>query len=545
MLRSLLCISIIIVSLSCESEDDSDAGTASAAGSLQLGFKSVQSENSSASAGLLQTVADAPFKNYSNASGKPDELNLTVYRIALNPSQTAADRSSRPVFDAPDGKTLAINKSRIDLSDMFTNFECVDVNGVPFDLDDWYNNVFPTIDNTNEAGEPNEYRQWTSVEQASCECGFDKDNYPLGPDASGSCPPQEADSASSGQVASVDIAPNTYESVTIFYRRRAQVKGCVTGYFYETWNGSESVVERSQFCTQSALAGYDNTGGGTYSDFEDKTAEFTDISLSGIQQYEGSDLPGSGSDLDPNDVVRVEFPIPGGITIEEGSTAQLTLVIDTNRLLQFYSAYHSGITNNGTPRGAGPNALADKSYFYTSVFEDTQFFFVGQIGNIYGFEMVVLLCTDREPSEIANFSQASDYNCTTSDDDEQSLWMTVIEDANENILIANILPDDGLSKTTLKGDNMEVTSNSEGGFEYNWGQNWESNTDGTWNISYGLRSAEPDGTVSTSLQGTLYNVNKSSTIGAAIPNVYYMTQKTQQDGSTKVDYGLITMKRQL
>lgn len=538
-----LFLSICLGILSCDEEDDNEvAGATTSTGTLQLGVKSVQSPNSSDTS-LTLNASDAPFRNYSMASGKPDELNLTIYRILLNPPANAADKTARPIFADSAGKTIAITKSRVDLSSMFTNFSCVDNNGVPFDLEDWYNNEFPTIDNTYENGDPVEYRQWTSLDQASCECGFDKNNYPLGPNASGECPPMESGSNTGGQTADLSIAEGTYSTVTVYYKRKATVKGCVSGYFFETWGQTDNTVEKSTFCTRKDHAYFNTSGGGTYTDFEDKTSELVDIDLSGAGTFNAENLPGSGDGLDANDVVRIEFPIPGNVTIASDATAQLTLLIDTNRMLQFYSDHHSAITNSGEGRGAGPGALTGKSYFFTSIFEDSQFFFVGRPGNIYGFEMLTLPCTTTDKSVLDAFSQPSDYACTSSDDEGQSLWMTVIEDADANIISATIQPDDGLSYVALKGDNINITSGENGSIEYEWGKNWQTNTDGSWNITYGLYDSNQS-PPTQSLLGTIYNVNKSSTIGSDIPNVYF--HSTSSTGETpSYIYGTVTMKRQL
>lgn len=523
----------LFCALGCTKKDDKDSGSTAATGKLRLNFKSIQSVNSSA--GLTPSVA--PSKNYSIASGKPDEFNLDLVRIVLNPAQGG----SRPIFSDNAGKTLAIKKSRIDLSDTFTNFECVDNGGLVFDLAKWYQDTFPTITNTNSNGEPNEYRQWSSAADASCECGFDSNNYPLGPNASGQCPPMATDSAKSGQVATLDVDENTYTSVSIYYKRRAQMKGCVTGYFFETWNGSSSVVEPSTFCTQSSLSFFDKTGGGAYTAFEDKTAELMDIDLAGPQGNKEGSFPGSASDLDPNEVVRIEFPIPGGIKIDAASTAQLTLVIDTNRMLRFFSNHHSGIVNNGTAKGPGPDTVTDKSYFFSTVFKTSQFFFVGRPGNIQGYEMITLPCSNKTAEDIAAFANPADYACTNSDETELSAWMTVIEDPDGKILSAKIVPDDDNAYVALNGDNLDYSLDDKGAVAYQWGKNWTENSNGTFNVNYRLGSLNTtSGVFEPSLDAILYNVNPDAAIGAEIPNVYFVGSNS----GGKL-HGTVTMKRQL
>jgi len=533
-MRLIACLSVSVFYLfACGKSEDTKNSDAAATGSLRLNFKSIQSENSSA--GLTQT-SGAPFKNYSIASGKPDEFNIDLVRIVLN----ANEGPSRPIFSDDAGKKLAIKKSRIDLSETFTNFECVDNNGLVFDAANWYNEVFPTISNNNEQGQPNEYRQWSSVEDASCECGFDKDNYPLGTNSNGECPPMASDSAKGGQVANLSVEENTYQSVTIYYKRRAQIKGCVTGYFFETW-GSNATVEPSTFCTQSSLAFYDKTGGGTYTNFEDKTAELMDFDLAGPQGSRESSFPGTGSDLDPNEIVRIEFPIPGGITIDAESTAQLTLVIDTNRMLRFFSNYHSGVTNNGSARGPGPDTVADKSYFYTTVFKSSQFFFVGRPGNIYGYEMITLPCSRRTAAEIAGFSSPADFACTNPNEVELSAWLTVIEDPDGKVFSGKIVPDDDNAYVALNGDNLNYTLDANGAVAYEWGKNWTANSDGTFNLNYRMGTLDlATGKFEPSLDAVLHNIDPKAAIGAAIPNVYFVGSNSE--GKM---HGTVAMKRQL
>ena len=308
MKKLALAFSAILLWSACTSEDDDENDTGAVAGTLQLNFQSVQAEDDDSS-GIVQD-SNAPFRNYSIASGKPDEFNIDIVRIVLNIDESTGTNGSTPIFDDTEGKTLAIKKSRIDLSDMFTTFSCVDNNGLVFDLDAWYTDVFPTIDNTNDDGEVNEYRNWSSAADASCECGFDADNYPMGPNASGACPSLDADGGKGGQVADVSVDATTYSSVTVYYKRRATIKGCVTGYFFETWGQETDTVEESTFCTQSDLAMYDGTGGGDYTAFENQTAELTDFDLAGPNGQTESSFPGSASDLDPSEVIRIEFPIP-------------------------------------------------------------------------------------------------------------------------------------------------------------------------------------------------------------------------------------------
>ncbi len=527
---------LFIGPLSCSKKEDTDAKTVEVNGSLQLSVKSVQSSSGSDTA--LALAATAPFNNYSVASGKPDTFNLQIVRMVLTPADGSANIQNRPIFDDIAGKKLSIKKSRIDLSDMFTNFACIDNDGVPFDLDSWYTNTFPTIDNKNESGEVNEYRNWSSAANASCECGFDAKNYPLGPNAKGECPPLSSSDAKSGRVAELEVPANTYKSVTIYYKRKAEVQGCVSGYFHETWGGTGSVVEKSTFCTQANLAMYDKSGGGAYTDFEDKTAELTSIDLLGANPKTEGSFPNSGTDLNPSEIMRIEFPIPGNIEISPDKVAQLTLAIDTNRILRFFSDHHSAIVGN---KGPGPDAISDKSYFFTSNFKESQFMFVGQPGNIYGYELLTLPCSKKAKADIAGFTTADDYNCTNSDEQALSAWLTIIEDSKGSLLSANIFPDDDLSYVALKGSNLDLTYDSaKRSFDYAWGKNWTTNSDGTLNITYGLSSSTDNGDISYSLRGTLHNISKTSVIGAEVPNVYFSGENN--DG---VVYGKVATKRQL
>lgn len=537
---------IAIAIISCEAEEDDD--NSSANGTLQLKVKAVNSEvgGRTSSGRILQNgrvqvdQANGVYQSFTNFSGAPDAFNVTVTYMALVEAGEVGQR--RPIFSDDEGKTLAITGSRVDLSDMFTNFACVDNTGNPLDVVEWYNTTFQQIKDTDvyADGTRVEYRLWETEEDASCECGFDANGYPMGPNAEGKCPPSEGGDGSGGQVAEVEATPDSYRSLIIRYKRIAQIKGCLSGYFSDTDSRDPGTdLTQYTYCTQASKA-YINgvSNGASNSDFVTGSAELMDFDLWSPGRW-NSNQTGMHYDptVDTSTIQELEFPISGGVTIATDGDAQLTLVIDTNRLLRFFK---SGQSLDG--RGPGPDAPSSNPYFYSTTFDATQFVFVGSPGGIYGYELVTNPCVVDDVSQIPSTGVASDYTCSSPQDPLPG-WLTLITDANGDPIVASISNDDDLNFSIVQGDTKNAIFGAEWDSPTSWsfeyGKNWTRNADNTFTFDYGACNASQDGSQSCGIKGVLYNISTLLPVGSLNPSTYFTST-----GMNK-GYGPVTVYRRL
>ncbi len=217
---------------------------------------------------------------------------------------------------------------------------------------------------------------------------------------------------------------------------------------------------------------------------------------------------------DASETLDYYFPIPSGLALEEDVTAQLTLLIDTNRLLRFH--------NQGRADGQAPSPQlpGDKSYFFDSTFANTMFIFAGQPGKIEGYSFLVQLC-------ITSLSGAfpEDHLCPNNELYGKG-WMTLVYDSQSNPLLVSFSADDD-NYAGIKGTNRHFVDS-----EYMLDTDYfHVTTDGNWSIDYTLGHGD---------LGTLYSfepVEKDLNIEG---DMYF-----EYRGELNSFFGLIQMKREL
>ncbi len=442
--------------------------------------------------GALSALSPSDFCNTEIASGPPNSFSITIRKMTLSSSD--ATKPAIPIFDEPAGKTITIAGSRVDLSDMFTHFDCIDNAGNPYTLKD---------------GE-------------SCDCGFDADNNPVGtvldpstgnqvcpwdlPADSSGAPDGGAIAADGGshrtrgsgaKVATLEAAPGTYDTLQVEFSRKAQISGCVTGNFCAP--DAQAVHGLHTYCTQASKAFYEGTGGGENADFEDM-------------------LPGELMDFDLmlpcktalSETVPEQYSIRGGLELTEGASAPLNLVIDVNRMLRFYNQ-----SRPESPCGSGPST----SYFFTTVFDSSVFVFAGKPGSIQGYQLLTAACVDTADADVP-----ADYVCTDNPF-VVAVWLTVILDDQGTPILASFQPDDDNTLTVIKGATYKVTS---------FGQQWDPDaitkvSDGVYNLTYRLGL--------DSETGTVFNIDTRVGVGGALTGVKFRGFQSS--------YGAVTAHRRL
>jgi hypothetical protein len=247
------------------------------------------------------------------------------------------------------------------------------------------------------------------------------------------------------------VPVGTYDEFQVSFKRKAKIKGCVTGVFNTYGDASGANVNGEEtYCTRAGYSIFDAPLA-TNADFQfSTTPELMDFSLSPVED-------GSGTD----DTFPLSFPLADPLVVTEESAAELSLVFDLNRMLRYYN-------RNAINSGPNPGMPVDRTYFFTSLFDGSVYGFVGKPGRIYGYEMVF-----------------TSQNCDGVDNTEYNIgsWMTIITAADGSLITANLMPDDDNAMAICKGSTAGMATPVVAG-----------SAAGTVNLSY-LRGE---------YQGTLY-----------------------------------------
>ncbi|MBX7149393.1 hypothetical protein K1X76_09965 [bacterium] len=495
--RHLLC-SFSLLALLSACGGSSSSSSSSTEGSLQLKVAAPETTSSQIVSSITRSIdtdnlADY-FRNTSFASGKPESLKIYVTNLTLVDDE---NNITRTVYENDEGAEVSIEGSRVDLDNLFTDYDCIDNNGDLYDL----------------------------AEGESCDCGFDADNNPLGgvDDGHGHtvCPGDLEDDGepnhSVGKVATVNVATGTYTSFRMTILRTAKVTGCVTGNYTSGADIATGDFDldlsntpgEHTYCTRADFARVNASGGGDNADFEDQDAEEMDLDLA------------SGSDDTESTSISMEFSMPEPLTISPDEQAKLTLFIDTNRFITFYNKGDDGYT---------PTDNADDvSYFYTPLTQNLMYAFVGHPGSIFGYEMYSVTCLDVNEEDIPE-----DHICASGQKRVTNSWMTIVRapnglDPEGEPLMVNFNTDLGW----LNGSN-----NSSEGLDSSV---FTANADNAANFDIGFSSNYPDDSAFT---GTLYNMALDGVdVGESIDDVYFISDGT--DSNATKNYGVVSVTRRL
>jgi hypothetical protein len=265
-----------------------------------------------------------------------------------------------------------------------------------------------------------------------------------------------------------------YKGIRLFYGRSVKMKGCVSGTFDAlnalsgTYNGAQYTNEAisagtHQFCTiasKTILTHYNGTETpsgpvGTDAEYEARTTpEDVEVDCGGGFRTQSGEYPST------IEQVRAEA---GGIDalsefdVDADNPVQLTLVVDMNRMLQFWP----NITFNGNAQFQPPQPQAypiGTSYFYNDGFMRSIGLFAGQPGSVEGYQLNSEICQDLVACHPGS-----------APDSLSRAWMTLIRDANGRIGAGLVAPDD--APGSVMGDLIPTMT---------------TNTNGTVHISLGL-----------------------------------------------------------
>ncbi|MEY4615539.1 MAG: hypothetical protein RJB66_499 [Pseudomonadota bacterium] len=478
MKKHLMMGAIISLLLAAACSKSSNSGSDGGSGTTHsLKVRMVSSGVGSDSLFRMNTVDANGFLNSSIGSGPADEVTFKVTSMVLGSS---TDHSVNvPIFSDSSGKALTVRDSSVDMSNFFTKLECIDTNGNPI----------------------------TVPEGQTCQCGVKADGtlvqkvsmtLPDGTTGLG-CPELAAGETAPLGVMSVNQT-GTFDKLTVTYKNLGQMKGCVSGK-YKANTGDTSGAAATN-CTRS--------GKGLDANLPTTTSDFGSVAPENMNVYLGK----SGST--GGETFQKEYMIAGGITVGGDSTPSITLLIDTGRLLRFYNAN----TNFSTP-GPSYSSLASKAFFFTTVFEESTYIFVGTPGSVLGY---------RWATSAANWSQGSapgDRLCASSCSIIAG-WMTLILDPSGNPILASLMPDDDNSFTVIKGANYSTTT--PGALD---STAITRNSSSNWDIRYNL---------GTQLTGTIFGFDPTGSMSSTQNKTFTTTSAAAGTGNS---WGEVTFTRQL
>ncbi len=253
----------------------------------------------------------------------------------------------------------------------------------------------------------------------------------------------------SGNEIIFNIPSGTYNRLNFSFMRKAQIKGCVRAVFAEDISDVTDASGDHTYCTQAEFSTFSGNKGQN-ADFEDKTPEWMDFDINGLNSFTA----------DTSETFGLGFPIENNLVVEATTDVlQVNMVIDLNRLLRFYNRGRSDT-------GPNPGHPTDFSYFFDTTFHDSIFGFAGEPGQIYGYYMSAYTCWNADVIPEDHICQA--------DGSWIDFWMTILTDASGNPLVASFMPDDD-NMGIVKGTHRDVS-----------GDFVVDNGDGTMKIRFSL-----------------------------------------------------------
>jgi hypothetical protein len=431
-IQRLACISAILgqILLGCgKSSNDKDSGGGNdggpgggpqgAVGSLALNI-TIANTQPAASLRLTNDTSDR-FESTSIVSGPPEEMEIYIQKITLSSNDAGVEVMN--IFEDTAGKAVRIKGSKVDLSSLFTNFDCRTPDGQGVDLN----------------------------EGETCECGLDSNGKLVGKIESPIYDEEGVDTGEKQLVCDIDKLTTppiplvqakaaTYHNLSVTYSLGAKMKGCVSGYFRES-NTAAAANELVTYCTKANGSYFDKTTEHRAAHFvgsstEENSPEWTMVPISRL-----SDKHAGGA----KDQLNISYPIGGGLDLAAGGKADLTFLIDTNRMLRFSNG---GRADDSPPDGT--EWTKERAYFFNAVFPDSTFMFAGEAGEIKGYQWNARSCRTED-----DLRTDDDYQCPAWMNVQG--WLTIIEDSDEKPFLMSFMPDDDATLTVIKGSNAPVT----------------------------------------------------------------------------------------
>jgi hypothetical protein len=192
-------------------------------------------------------------------------------------------------------------------------------------------------------------------------------------------------------------------------------------------------------------------------------------------------------------------------------------------MLRFYT---------GTGTNPGPDFPSSKAYFFSTVFEDSSYVFVGQPGDVMGYRFAAYA---KKSQSLGTTVPAVASRACTSDCAYVNGWLTIILNPSGAPMVASVMPDDDNAFTVLKGANYDPTSP---------GKVLQSklvvNSATSWDLNYNLISSVK----TTGLIGAIEGLNPSSAVDST-QTVTFQSSQSDTANTTFTTWGEITLNRKL
>lgn len=476
---NVLLVGLLTATAACgKKKSKSDAGGDTVAqGQLALSFAAANSKTTGNTFALDSSeFAPSVAQPTSIASGAPDSFEVSILSLDLEGKDKNGAPVAANIFKNESGKPIKVTGSEIDLSQLFTTYECVKKDGSPVTL----------------------------AEGETCKCGLDKDDKVIAPQADGSCK-QTDDQGKLMEITEpaglFKISAYTYSKLKVTFVPKAKIKGCVSATFMTTNDTTTNGSAGAQtYCTRTDLASTNESIKPGHTAFKNVTAQESEIYLNKAWSSRSEN-------------VSLEFPIKDGLTIAEGQKANLTMVIDVNRMLRFY--------NKGrADQGPNPEFPTDRAYFFTTVFEDSLFVFAGKAGGIRGYSFQTETCIEA-------FQDS--YTCSSGSAKSVDGWVTLILDSTGTPFAASIMPDDDNNLTTIKGGNRKAEVGIDASMI-------TKNANGTYDVSVSLQG---------DVNPTIKSFDLSGAVGSSFSTNYRGIKGNFVGGASVDSFGTIKLTRGL
>lgn len=302
-----------------------------------------------------------------------------------------------------------------------------------------------------------------------------------------------------GNAISAEVNTGTFNQLAVTFRNEADITGCIEEDWAETPEGVDGVagntcISASEACNTLTAGTYKVcTGAATDTTTADSITIFDLVNTSGAQQStytaqaQFSDYVGTNAEktqvnlnIRGNDqnftrladaTFNIEIPT---VTLEDGGSINLTLAFDMNLLLRFEgnTRFQRAGSDNGdfhplanTMQSMAGSRNLDAAYFHTSYLPDVMAVYIGEPGEVEGYEVTSCYQFKDENGDLV----ASDYRTVES-------WMTMIFDEDGDLLTGITTPKDDAGMVIVKGGINKIGSGS---------RKSQKNGDGSFNLLFG------------------------------------------------------------
>ncbi len=272
-------------------------------------------------------------------------------------------------------------------------------------------------------------------------------------------------------VAGFQLPPGDYERLEVDFSRVAEISGCVSGVFQQSDPVTGRVRDLNPGWAASAPRHADNVySNDPIADLEPHTfctttsrsevavGTFTTETVGSNDDFEAVETPtpteidlalDNRDDLDRQARIQATVTIatPGTFSVAETTPVSLKLAMDLDRMLRYFANTRSEL---GAPN---PNMKGGTSYFFTTVFPFSTVLVADENATVEGYRLTVIATSNQGSGQVPG-------------------WLTVIRDADGDVVGGMVMGDDDNDLTVAKGNLAPAVDDGDGVWtlEYALGQ---------------------------------------------------------------------------